>query len=264
MKSHNSKRDLKPMSNINQIRIVLCETSHPGNIGATARAMKNMGLHRLCLVNPLKFPNAVATERAAGADDILRDTQVFTTLNEAIADCELVIGTSARTREIAWPVISAKECAEKVFRYPDLSKVAIVFGTERSGLTNEALALCHYHLIIPANPAYESLNLSQAVQIVCYELYQKFLSICLENKENPSNPELSDDDNEQEGRLANLDETMGVFEHLEEVMHAIGFIEPKPTRILTMRLKRFLLKSRLEIEEVHILRGIFKAILQKV
>lgn len=237
---------------IEKIRIVLCETSHPGNIGATARAMKNMGLRKLVLVNPEKFPCAIATERAAGADDILQHAEVLSSLHEAVKDCELIFGTSARMREIPWPKVTPKQCAEKIFTHSNSDKVAIVFGTERSGLTNEALSLCNFHLYIPANPQYEALNLSQAVQIICYEIYQQYME--------KQNVPLFDD----APVLASLDDVMGVFEHLEQALRAVEFIDPKPTRILMLRLKRLLLKARLDMEDVNILRGVCKAILYKV
>lgn len=240
---------------IENIRIVLCDTSHPGNIGATARAMKNMGLTQLVLVNPHKFPSAIATERAAGADDILQQARVTNTLTEAIGDCNLIFGTSTRTREIPWPKVSVKECAKKIFEDKDDAKVAILFGTERSGLTNEALSHCNYHLYIPANPNYESLNLSQAVQVISYEIYQHYLELI--NKEQKI-------ENQDEAEMATLTDIMGVYDHLEQMLRKVEFIEPKSTRILILKLKRLLLKSRLELEEVNILRGIFKAIIQKV
>lgn len=240
---------------IEKIRIVLCETSHPGNIGAVARAMKNMGLKKLVLVNPEKFPCAVATERAAGADDILQHTEVFTSLHEAVKDCELILGTSARMREIPWPKLTPKQCAEKVLKHSNSDKVAIVFGTERSGLTNEELSLCNFHLYIPANPQYEALNLSQAVQIICYEIYQHYVE-----KEQQQYVLLNND----APVPASLDDVIGVFEHLEQALRAVEFIDPKPTRILMLRLKRLLLKARLDREDVNILRGVCKAIIYKV
>ncbi len=239
---------------IERIRIVLCETSHPGNIGAVARAMKNMGLKKLILVNPEKFPCAVATERAAGADDILQHAEVATSLHEAVKDCELIFGTSARMREIPWPKVTPKQCAEKALNHSNSDKVAIVFGTERSGLTNEALSLCNFHLYIPANPQYEALNLSQAVQIICYEIYQHYME-----KEQQQDALL-----ENAPVPASLDDVMGVFEHLEQALRAVEFIDPKPTRILMLRLKRLLLKARLDMEDVNILRGVCKAIIYKV
>lgn len=244
------------MQKLSQVRIVLCETSHPGNIGAAARAIKNMGLSQLVLVNPACFPSAIATERSAGASDILANARVVGSVHEAIGDCELVFGTSARMREISWPQVDARTCAQKIVDHPGTGNIAIMFGTERSGLPNEYLSLCHYHLYIPANPDYSSLNLSQAVQVVCYELYQTCLAASEKLSKIP--PPV------QDVQPANLEEVLGVVDHLTEVMQAVEFIDPKPTRILMLRLKRLLFKSRLEIEEVNILRGIFKAILKKV
>jgi len=240
---------------IEDVRIVLVDTSHPGNIGATARAMKNMGLKRLFLVNPKTFPSALATERSAGADDILEHAQVVPTLREAIADCELVFGASARVRQIPWPTVNPRETAEQVCAHPNPSKIAIVFGTERSGLTNDALSQCHFHTVIPANPDYESLNLAQAVQVITYELYQSYLKKSDESpkKRLPDAPV-----------AAPLEDVLGVFDHMESVLNKIDFLTPKSSRLLLYRIKRMILKTRLETEEVNILRGIFKAVIRKL
>ena len=153
---------------LSHIKIVLVETSHPGNIGAVARAMKNMNMTNLCLVTPKIFPCAEATSRAAGSDDILARAQVYESVQEAIADCQLVIGASARSRTISWPEISPRECADlSVIKDAD-KKVAIIFGRENSGLKNHELDLCHYLLRIPCNTEYSSLNIAAAVQVVCY------------------------------------------------------------------------------------------------
>jgi tRNA (cytidine32/uridine32-2'-O)-methyltransferase len=237
---------------IEDIRVVLVETSHPGNIGAVARSMKNMGLKRLFLVNPKTFPSALATERSAGADDILEHAQVVPTLKEAISDCELVLGTSARLRQIPRPTLNPKETAEQIFSYPNLDKVAVIFGTERSGLTNDALAQCHYHIVIPANPNYSSLNLAQAVQIISYELYQCYLTQNPIEKEITMTPQ------------APMEDILGVFDHMETVLDKIEFLNPKSSQILLYRIKRMILKTKLETEEVNILRGIFKAVLRKL
>lgn len=237
---------------IEDIRIVLVETSHPGNIGAAARAMKNMGLKRLYLVAPKTFPSALATERSAGADDILEHAQVVSTLRVAIADCELVYGTSSRLRQISWPTVNPRQTAEQVCAYPNADKVAIVFGTERTGLTNDTLAQCHYHLVIPANPSYESLNLAQAVQVITYELYNRYLE---------RNPMVLDDCVTNRAPLADI---FGVFDHMENLLTRIDFLTPKSSRILFYRIKRMLLRTKLETEEINILRGIFKAILRKL
>lgn len=238
---------------IEDIRVILVETSHPGNIGAVARSMKNMGLKSLFLVNPKTFPSALATERSAGADDILENAQVVPTLREAICDCELVLGTSARLRQIPRPTLNPRQTAEKVFAYPNLNKVAILFGTERSGLTNDALAQCHYHIVIPANPNYSSLNLAQAVQIITYELYQYYLI------QNPAETEVFTTIPQ-----APMEDILGVFDHMETVLDKIDFLNPKSSQILLYRIKRMILKTKLETEEVNILRGIFKAVLNKL
>lgn len=237
---------------IEDVRVVLVETSHPGNIGAVARSMKNMGLKRLFLVNPKTFPSALATERSAGADDILEHAQVVPTLREAIADCELVFGASARLRQIPRPTLNPRQTAEQVFAYPSPDKVAVVFGTERSGLTNDALAQCHYHVVIPANPNYESLNLAQAVQVITYELYQSYLSQNPIEKSNPIVPQ------------APMEDILGVFDHMESALDKIDFLNPKSSQILLYRIKRMILKAKLETEEVNILRGIFKAVMRKL
>ena len=154
----------------NKVNIVLVGTTHPGNIGATARAMKTMNHRNLRLVNPLEFPSAEASSRAAGADDVLAECRQFSSLEDAIKDCDLVIGTSARVRGIPWPMILPRECAKKISE-ETYSSVAIVFGKESSGLSNEELQLCNMVLKIPTNSQYNSLNLAAAVQIICYEIY---------------------------------------------------------------------------------------------
>ena len=153
------------------VRIILVEPQHPGNIGAGARAMKNMGFNDLWLVNPKRFPDPQADWRAAGATDLLERSRVASTLNEAIADCQLVIGTSARGRNIPRPSIFAKELPGLISRHPADLKVAILFGREDSGLTNDELQLCHYHLQIPSDEGYPVLNVAMALQIVVYELF---------------------------------------------------------------------------------------------
>lgn len=157
---------------LSHIAIVLVETTHPGNIGAVARAMKNMNMTNLRLVNPKIFPSAEATARASGADDLLSQAHVYPTLNEAISDCQLVIGTSARCRTLSWPELTPRQCAEMAVKNnPDCGRVAILFGRENSGLSNEELDRCRYLLRIPCNAEYSSVNVAAAVQIVCYELF---------------------------------------------------------------------------------------------
>lgn len=161
---------------LDRFRIVLIETSHSGNIGSAARAMKTMGLNRLYLVSPKQGIDEQALALAAGADDVVNNAVVVESFDEAVADCELVIGTSARLRHLQNTLLEPRACAEKAMSYATAQRqVAIVFGRERIGLTNDELLKCHYHLTIPANPDYSSLNLAMAVQLICYELRMAWL-----------------------------------------------------------------------------------------
>lgn len=226
------------------IRIVLIETSHPGNIGSAARAMKTMGLHKLYLVSPKSFPDQKAHEMAAGADDLLQQVVVCDSLEEALTGCQLVIATSARPRGLSLPGLIPASCAELVCSQPDETEVAIIFGRERTGLTNEELLRSHYHVNIPSNPVYSSLNLAQAVQIIAYELRMKLLSPA-------ADVELRHD------RLATADEAEQFYTHLIEVLRAINFLKTtKPTRRLIQRIRRLFNRAGLEYMEVTILRGI--------
>ncbi|MBV8801935.1 MAG: RNA methyltransferase, partial [Gammaproteobacteria bacterium] len=167
---------------LDNIRIVLVNPSHPGNIGATARAMKTMGLKKLYLVNPRLFPHTNANEMASGALDVLGQAVVVDELDEALTDCELVVGTSARERAIPWPQLLPRELADLARIEAQKTTIAIVFGREQSGLTNDELDRCHFHLIIPSNPDYSSLNLAAAVQVVAYELRVASLNQKIETK----------------------------------------------------------------------------------
>nr|BAL53250.1 tRNA/rRNA methyltransferase [uncultured Gammaproteobacteria bacterium] len=225
-----------------QIRIVLVETSHPGNIGAAARAMKAMGLYELALVAPKHFPHPEATARAAGADDVLSKAQVCSSLQEAVADCQLVIGTSARARKVPWPRLSPRQCAQLLKHEAPATQVAIVFGRERCGLTNQELDLCHYRLFIPCNPDFSSLNVAAAVQIVCYELY--LLGI-------------KEEQGVGEDRLATHAELESFYAHLYQTLLDIQFLHStKQGPSIMRRLRRLFGRARLEKKEVDILRGI--------
>jgi tRNA (cytidine32/uridine32-2'-O)-methyltransferase len=228
--------------NFSSIRVVLVATSHPGNIGSTARALKTMGLDKLYLVNPKSFPDRKANEMAAGADDLLDSAQLCDSLTEALQGCHLVIGTSARPRGLDLPCLMPFECAELVNQQSDTTQVAIVFGREHAGLTNEELMHCHYHVTIPSNPEYSSLNLSQAVQIIAYELRVR----CL-NQDKPEAP--------PQKTLATMDETEHFYEHLTEVMRGISFLKVKSPGKVIERVRRLFMRTRLEKMEVAILRG---------
>ncbi len=234
---------------LSHIKIVLVETSHSGNIGAVARAMKNMTMTTLCLVSPKLFPHADATARAAGADDILARATICETLQEAIANCTLVIGASARSRSISWAEITPRECAEKVVNASAHKKIAIVFGRENSGLKNDELDLCNYLLHIPCNPDYSSLNIAAAVQVICYELF-----LAAQNGEMVR--ESVGDDNDQV--LATNEQMELFYDHLCEALKDIGFMRIDKQKSLMRRLRRIYNRAKLRSKEVDILRGILR------
>lgn len=236
------------------IRIVLVNTSEPGNIGGVARAMKNMCLEHLVLVDPVQFPHAKATARASGADDLLARATVCQSLDEAIAGCGLVLGASARMRRLSWPQVDARQCATKVFTEAQQTPVAIVFGREHSGLTNEELERCHYLVHIPSNEAYSSLNLAAAVQVVAYELMMTALQ-----SEPVTTPAEGYSGLVQE-QPATAAEMQGFFEHLFTVLSEIGFLNTEHPRKMSRRLKRLFNKAQLEKVEVNILRGILSTV----
>ena len=232
---------------LSSIRIVLIATSHPGNIGSTARAMKTMGLNSLYLVTPSSFPDNRAREMAAGADDILENAIVTDSLDEALAGCQLIFATSARPRGLSLPGLTPPSCAEFINEQSDTTQVALVFGRERSGLTNEELLKCHYHIHIPSNPEYSSLNLAQAVQIVVYELRMKLLSPKAEVT-------LRTDE------YATADEIEQFYEHLREVFIDIQFLKESNPRRLMQRVRRLFNRVNLEKMEVSILRGMLSQV----
>lgn len=234
---------------LNRIKIVLVETSHPGNIGAAARAMKTMGLSQLVLVSPQKFPHADATFRAAGADDLLSHAVVVSDLKDALKNCEWVIGASVRQRKLSRPLYTPKTAAEKI--HTELTgNVAIVFGRERSGLTNEELSFCHDQICIPTNPDFSSLNVASAVQVICYELRMQMLQ-----GKNSTLKHYTDDP------LANADEVAGFYEHLRTTLLALHFLDAKQPKKLMERLQLLFNRTHLTTTELNILRGILRAIL---
>lgn len=236
---------------LNSVKIVLVGTTHPGNIGAAARAMKNMGFRHLSLVKPKEFPSDVATYRSKAAKDILENALIFNNLEEAVVDCELVIGTSARDRKVPWPILSPKESAEEVSKSLKIHKIAIVFGREDRGLTNEELGLCNYHVHIPTDPEYSSLNLSQAVQILVYEIRMAVLS---------------DDENQDywDVELANNNQTEMLIQHMDELMQEVEFYDVDNPRKLLLRVRRFFKRSRIDVMETNIFRGLFATIQKKL
>ncbi|SFM24026.1 tRNA (cytosine(32)/uridine(32)-2'-O)-methyltransferase TrmJ [Marinobacter zhejiangensis] len=248
-------------SNYDQIRIVLVETTHSGNIGAVARAMKNMGLANLWLVNPSSFPDEASYARSSGASDVLDNARVVNTLDEALSDCVLVMGTSARGRKVPWPVIPPHQAVETAAEHAAKGTVALVFGRESNGLSNEELQRCHYHIHIPSNPDYSSLNLAMAVQVVCYELRMHYLR-GLEEKE--SRPYLgamtSPLDEGWDVPLGTVEEVEGFFGHLEDTLEAIAFHRRENPRQLMTRLRRLFQRAQMDQMELNILRGVLSAV----
>jgi tRNA/rRNA methyltransferase len=236
----------------NRLRIVLVETSHPGNIGAVARAMKTMGFSDLYLVNP-RFPDALtnpdAIAFASGAQDILETAKIVTTIEDALIDCHYVAAISARLREFSPPILSPRQLASHLSEVTNHS-VALVFGNERYGLPNEIVVNCNALINIPANPEYSSLNLAQAVQLLTYEC--RVTEIDGRN----TNPEIG-----FQGKAASSNEIDGMYAHLEKALVMIDFLDPTSPKKLMPRLKRLFSRAQLETEEVNILRGIAKKIL---
>ena len=248
-----------------RVLVVLVETSHPGNIGAVARAMKTMGLSRLALVKPHQFPSAQATARAAGADDLLANARVCDSLAEAVADCAWVVGTSVRSRHIAWSSLGPEEVAAKAMA-PGSGSLAIVFGRENSGLTNDELDHCNQLLTIPTDSGFRSLNIAAAVQIVAYELRRAVLS-CGGQSQNavtavraadiPNPRDDADSDRDPPSSSAELE---GLFEHLERALIHAGYLDPNAPKLLMRRLRRLFGRSALLRSEVNILRGVLAAV----
>ncbi|WP_312239822.1 tRNA (cytosine(32)/uridine(32)-2'-O)-methyltransferase TrmJ [Pantoea sp.] len=229
---------------LQNIRIVLVETSHTGNMGSVARAMKTMGLTNLYLVNPLVKPDSQAISLAAGASDVIGDAKIVDTLDEAISGCSLVVGTSARSRSLPWPMLDARECGVKSIEEGQQAPVALVFGRERVGLTNDELQKCHYHVAIQANPEYSSLNLAMAVQIIAYEVRMAWLQA-----QEQAKPQY------EESPYPLVDDLERFYQHMEQMMLRSGFIrEANPGQVMS-KLRRLYTRARPERDELNILRG---------
>ncbi len=238
---------------LENVKIVLVNTSDCRNIGSAARAMKTMGLSQLVLVDPIEMPNGQAQALAAGATDVLANAQVVSTLEEAIVDCGLVVGTSARSRTLPWPMLEPRSCGEKLIEEVPNYPVALVFGRESSGLTNEELQLCHFHVQIPANPEYSSLNLAMAVQTLSYEVRMAYLAGQANQKSNTT-------DSDDEEQYPVVDETERMFEHFEEALKATNFIQPSHPGLVMTKLRRFINRARPDSKEVKMWRGILSSI----
>ncbi|MGM3387407.1 tRNA (cytosine(32)/uridine(32)-2'-O)-methyltransferase TrmJ [Stutzerimonas stutzeri] len=238
---------------LENIRVVLVNTSHPGNIGGAARAMKNMGLSRLYLVDPEDFPSSEAVARASGATDILDAAVVVSTLEEALTGCSVAMGTSARDRRIPWPLLDPREsgsvCMEQAGQG---AEVALVFGREYAGLTNDELQRCHYHVHIPSNPDFSSLNLAAAVQVLTYEVRMAWLA----TSGQPTKQEKLETTSMLNAQPVTADELEHYYAHLQQTLVDIGFLDPNRPRHLMPRLRRLYGRSGISKLEMNILRGI--------
>ena len=240
----------EPSPFLDRIRIVLLHTTHPGNIGATARAMKTMGLKHLVLVRPKTFPSDIAVARSSHADDILESAVVVDTLTEAIAYCHFVVGTGDRTRTVPWPLYRPREMAEYARALPADQNIALVFGREDIGMTNDQMMQCNAQVQIPANPEYSSLNLASAVQVLSYELRMAGLG----------------DDGQQPGRrdwdepLAPQIEVERLVQHWQQAYLDAEFLDPNNPKAAMTRITRLLTRAQLDQTEVNILRGMLSSV----
>lgn len=235
---------------LDNVRIVLVATTHPGNIGASARAMKTMGIRQLDLVRPRVFPSAEVTALAAGADDVLSRTRVHENLQSAIGECNYVLGSSARTRNISWPVISPGQAARRILELVtgNDARVAVLFGRESAGLSNDEIELCNAVIEIPTSPVFSSLNLAAAVQIICYELRKTVM----------------ENDNEApvetvEVPPASAEQMTMLYDHMQQYLTEIDYFDPDKPRLLMRRLKRMFNRCGIDLNEYNILRGILTA-----
>ena len=234
---------------LENVRIILVNTSHTGNIGSAARAMKTMGLSQLVLVDPVKPPDEQSIALAAGATDILTNLKIVPTLADAIADCALVVGASARSRTLVWPMLDPRQMGERLATDANKGTVALVFGRERTGLTNEELQQCHYHVNIPANPEYSSLNVAMAVQTLSYEIRMAWLA------QQETGTQVDDDSDYPPQASMEL-----FFQHLEETLYQTQFLHSDRSGHVMMRLRRMFTRMRPDSNELNILRGILTSI----
>lgn len=250
---HVNELDLTALHNT---KVVMVHTSHSGNIGAAARAMKTMGLQNLVLVTPKTFPSDEAIAMASGAADILAQAQVVDSLEEAVADCGFIVGASARWRNLPWPLVNPREMASQILSLPSGTSAAMVLGRERSGLTNEELALCHCHVNIPANPDYSSLNVAAAVQVLCYELKMSIVSQTDNHK-----PHWGVEWDQPPAKGAQLD---SLFQHWERLLVDIDFLDPTNPRMLMNKIRRLIMRAQPDEVEANIVRGMLSHVDKRI
>ena len=250
-------------AHLSHVRIVMVNTTLPANIGSALRAMKTMGLSKLVLVAPKTYPHPDIDALAAGATDLIEQIEIVETLADAIKDCHLVFGTSARSRTIPWPLLDARPAAEKSISavVNDQQDVAVVFGREDRGLTNEELAMANYHVTIPVNTDYGVLNVAQAIQVICYEMRMATLAAVESGEDEAATMPVTDTESMQwDEPLVTHEQMEQFYPHIEKMLAEIEFLDPKNPRLLPLRLRRLFGRIQLDRMEYHLLRGIFSRV----
>ena len=250
-------------AHLSHVRIVMVNTTLPANIGSALRAMKTMGLSKLVLVAPKTYPHPDIDALAAGATDLIKQIEIVETLADAIKDCHLVFGTSARSRTIPWPLLDARPAAEKSISavVNDQQDVAVVFGREDRGLTNEELAMANYHVTIPVNTDYGVLNVAQAIQVICYEMRMATLAVVESAEDKAATMPVTDTESMQwDEPLVTHEQMEQFYPHIEKMLAEIEFLDPKNPRLLPLRLRRLFGRIQLDRMEYHLLRGIFSRV----
>lgn len=250
-------------AHLSHVRIVMVNTTLPANIGSALRAMKTMGLSKLVLVAPKTYPHPDIDALAAGATDLIEQIEIVETLADAIKDCHLVFGTSARSRTIPWPLLDARPAAEKSISavVNDQQEVAVVFGREDRGLTNEELAMANYHVTIPVNTDYGVLNVAQAIQVICYEMRMATLAAVESGEDEAATMPVTDTESMQwDEPLVTHEQMEQFYPHIEKMLAEIEFLDPKNPRLLPLRLRRLFGRIQLDRMEYHLLRGIFSRV----
>ena len=250
-------------AHLSHVRIVMVNTTLPANIGSALRAMKTMGLSKLVLVAPKTYPHPNIDALAAGATDLIEQIEIVETLADAIKDCHLVFGTSARSRTIPWPLLDARPAAEKSISavVNDQQDVAVVFGREDRGLTNEELAMANYHVTIPVNTDYGVLNVAQAIQVICYEMRMATLAVVESAEDKAATMPVTDTESMQwDEPLVTHEQMEQFYPHIEKMLAEIEFLDPKNPRLLPLRLRRLFGRIQLDRMEYHLLRGIFSRV----
>ncbi|OTG94735.1 RNA methyltransferase [Acinetobacter sp. ANC 3832] len=248
---------------LSHVRIVMVNTTLPANIGSALRAMKTMGLCKLVLVSPKTYPHPDIDALAAGATDLIEQIELVETLEDAIKDCHLVFGTSARSRTIPWPLLDARPAAQKSMHgvIQQKQEIAIVFGREDRGLTNEELALANYHVTIPVNTDYGVLNVAQAIQVICYEMRIATLELMDKQVDEQATMHVTDqEDMHWDEPLVTHEQMEQFYPHIEKMLAEIEFLDPKNPRLLPLRLRRLFGRIQLDKMEYHLLRGIFSRV----